>query len=72
MNEWLYRCTCDKGDKIEKKKDNVKSTSQYIMSFRDESDAIISQFNIQIVINSFLIVFLFRPYLILQWADKIV
>lgn len=42
------------------------------MSFRDESDAIISQFNIQIVINSFLIVFLFRPYLILQWADKIV
>lgn len=42
-----------------KKKDNVKSTSQSILSFKDESDALAFELNTQIVINSFLIVLLY-------------
>lgn len=45
--------------KWKKKKDNAKSTSQSILSFKDESDALAFELNTQIVINSFLIVLLY-------------
>lgn len=53
LNECLYRCTCDRGGKIEKKKNDWKWKSQSILSFKDESDALADEINTQLSLISF-------------------
>lgn len=53
LNECLYRCTCDRGGKIEEKKNDGKSKSQSVLSCKDKSDALADEINTQLSLISF-------------------